>query len=101
MLLLYLFIFFFFQAEDGIRDWSVIGVQTCALPIWSRPPGSNACRLLSRPNPEALTPPKGTVMSPSSKQLTHTVPALSARAVLWATERSRVQTEAADRKSVV
>ena len=26
--------FFFFQAEDGIRDWSVTGVQTCALPIW-------------------------------------------------------------------
>src|SRR3989339_28202 len=27
---------FFFQAEDGIRDWSVTGVQTCALPISSR-----------------------------------------------------------------
>src|ERR1019366_2499061 len=26
---------FFFQAEDGIRDWSVTGVQTCALPIWA------------------------------------------------------------------
>src|SRR5262249_36812752 len=24
---------FFLQAEDGIRDWSVTGVQTCALPI--------------------------------------------------------------------
>ena len=24
---------FFFQAEDGIRSWSVTGVQTCALPI--------------------------------------------------------------------
>src|SRR3989339_805263 len=24
-------VFFFFQAEDGIRDWSVTGVQTCAL----------------------------------------------------------------------
>src|SRR2546426_3198383 len=30
----YLFIsFFFFQAEDGIRDYKVTGVQTCALPI--------------------------------------------------------------------
>src|SRR5438046_8459969 len=29
--------FFFFQAEDGIRDWSVTGVQTCALPISARP----------------------------------------------------------------
>src|SRR5437762_5556941 len=28
-----LFFFFFFQAEDGIRDTSVTGVQTCALPI--------------------------------------------------------------------
>src|SRR5262249_58918059 len=27
---------FFFQAEDGIRDWSVTGVQTCALPICGR-----------------------------------------------------------------
>src|SRR6266852_8820875 len=25
---------FFFQAEDGIRDATVTGVQTCALPIW-------------------------------------------------------------------
>src|SRR5437879_12707656 len=28
-----LHVFFFFQAEDGIRDTSVTGVQTCALPI--------------------------------------------------------------------
>src|SRR5690606_40136057 len=28
-------IFFFFQAEDGIRDFHVTGVQTCALPIWA------------------------------------------------------------------
>src|SRR5690625_7907157 len=26
---------FFFQAEDGIRDGHVTGVQTCALPIWA------------------------------------------------------------------
>src|SRR5437867_7966963 len=29
------FFFFFFQAEDGIRDRTVTGVQTCALPILS------------------------------------------------------------------
>src|SRR5256885_5148523 len=29
----YFLIFFFFQAEDGIRDYKVTGVQTCALPI--------------------------------------------------------------------
>src|SRR5436189_3292867 len=33
------YFFFFFQAEDGIRDTSVTGVQTCALPIWPAPPG--------------------------------------------------------------
>src|SRR2546430_11411256 len=32
------FCFFFFQAEDGIRDLTVTGVQTCALPIYT------ACR---------------------------------------------------------
>src|SRR5690625_7484249 len=29
------FFFFFFQAEDGIRDGHVTGVQTCALPIFA------------------------------------------------------------------
>src|SRR3989454_7648909 len=29
----FLSLFFFFQAEDGIRDYKVTGVQTCALPI--------------------------------------------------------------------
>src|SRR5882757_10167594 len=34
--------FFFFQAEDGIRDIGVTGVQTCALPIYgSRRGGAN------------------------------------------------------------
>src|SRR3712207_8354535 len=32
-------IVFFFQAEDGIRDIGVTGVQTCALPIWTDIPG--------------------------------------------------------------
>src|SRR5205809_1261980 len=31
-----IFLFFFFQAEDGIRDVAVTGVQTCALPIYIR-----------------------------------------------------------------
>src|SRR5699024_11349676 len=36
--LLYYYIFsFFFQAEDGIRDRNVTGVQTCALPISNSP----------------------------------------------------------------
>src|SRR6266404_5192014 len=36
-------VYFFFQAEDGIRDKLVTGVQTCALPIcWRPPPPSRA-----------------------------------------------------------
>src|SRR5256886_3581419 len=35
------FVFFFFQAEDGIRDLTVTGVQTCALPISMSPRTSN------------------------------------------------------------
>src|SRR3712207_8278947 len=44
--LLVLFVFFFFQAEDGIRDIGVTGVQTCALPIllWLGPAPSKASR---------------------------------------------------------
>src|SRR3989449_3911473 len=34
MFLSFTFFFFFFQAEDGIRDVAVTGVQTCALPIF-------------------------------------------------------------------
>src|SRR5690625_6114144 len=34
--------FFFFQAEDGIRDGHVTGVQTCALPIWLPSPAAAA-----------------------------------------------------------
>src|SRR5687768_18338997 len=37
----HLFFFFFFQAEDGIRDVAVTGVQTCALPIST---GGKLCR---------------------------------------------------------
>src|SRR2546422_2706507 len=32
-MILLVLLFFFFQAEDGIRDVAVTGVQTCALPI--------------------------------------------------------------------
>src|SRR5258708_17533965 len=34
------YVFFFFQAEDGIRDDLVTGVQTCALPICTASPGT-------------------------------------------------------------
>src|SRR2546428_12678957 len=57
---------FFFQAEDGIRDLIVTGVQTCALPILSGPargacaapaPGAQSlrCERESRPRDEIRT----------------------------------------------
>src|SRR5258707_7108923 len=55
-------LYFFFQAEDGIRDIGVTGVQTCALPILAchvcRPAGVHrrallylAAHVLVRPDP--------------------------------------------------
>src|SRR3712207_8593598 len=35
-------LFFFFQAEDGIRDIGVTGVQTCVLPIYPKMPYTQA-----------------------------------------------------------
>src|SRR5258708_31341804 len=49
-LIVCLWYFFFFQAEDGIRDDLVTGVQTCALPI-SRKKGSRG----SDPRPPSPT----------------------------------------------
>ena len=45
---------FFFQAEDGIRDWSVTGVQTCALPILEPHHLAAACAalLIEEPRPD-------------------------------------------------
>src|SRR2546426_10051654 len=56
--------FFFFQAEDGIRDYKVTGVQTCALPISPAavegagavvPPGEETALLTVKP--ERVTEP--------------------------------------------
>src|SRR5256885_6280006 len=51
--------FFFFQAEDGIRDYKVTGVQTCALPIsrrrrWSRLSSATRVRSVSTTSGGAL-----------------------------------------------
>src|SRR6266540_4445360 len=61
-----MFFFFFFQAEDGIRDRDVTGVQTCALPILG---GSHAVgpsrRLEVRPGRDVWycrPPPKVTIV---------------------------------------
>src|SRR5215510_15165615 len=47
--------FFFFQAEDGIRDGHVTGVQTCALPIYhGRRPGRERPAPLARGSRSAV-----------------------------------------------
>src|SRR2546430_10989052 len=53
---------FFFQAEDGIRDLTVTGVQTCALPISAAPtPGAQppAGQMPRGPLGFPITPPVG------------------------------------------
>src|SRR5256885_7588644 len=42
-------LFFFFQAEDGIRDYKVTGVQTCALPIFGFDAGEYSLNLAKIP----------------------------------------------------
>src|SRR5690625_7098186 len=46
LIICYFIVFFFFQAEDGIRDGHVTGVQTCALPI---PAGAGASATIPWP----------------------------------------------------
>src|SRR3989454_5119440 len=59
-----MFFFFFFQAEDGIRDYKVTGVQTCALPILSpgraraRPRGPDRTARPALPSREARARPR-------------------------------------------
>src|SRR5207244_10559105 len=80
-------LYFFFQAEDGIRDDLVTGVQTCALPISSVGAGSivaadapsdtsaSAATMLPAPTLEALrtSPPSSTrTPSPSTHACTTT-----------------------------
>src|SRR2546430_7588811 len=49
-----LYFFFFFQAEDGIRDLTVTGVQTCALPIFDDA-GSLVIPIVKAPHSRAFS----------------------------------------------
>src|SRR3989441_2286897 len=62
--------FFFFQAEDGIRDKLVTGVQTCALPISPPPPNqppvaafTSSCTQLTCNFTSTSSDPDGTIAS--------------------------------------
>src|SRR5690625_5321968 len=85
--------FFFFQAEDGIRDGHVTGVQTCALPIFRNPIGEI---------PDAIAP-ELTKTSSSPRDSTSAAAFTSAdnRAVSTPSPAVLSEEEPTDRKSVV
>src|SRR5438270_10539212 len=86
--------FFFFQAEDGIRDLTVTGVQTCALPI------SPQSSLQAKPRARSAAPRRaressaGAPRAPPAPGLELPAPPRGARAVLpeeeWRSEERRV-----------
>src|SRR2546429_5390806 len=65
-------IFFFFQAEDGIRDVAVTGVQTCALPICCDAPAArkplDADRTFWAPGRNGLAAQEASVAADHSRQ---------------------------------
>src|SRR5256885_4168668 len=65
LLTLNYFLFFFFQAEDGIRDYKVTGVQTCALPISSSPNSPSATGATVAPRRRASRPRSAALPIPS------------------------------------
>src|SRR5690348_17752161 len=67
---------FFFQAEDGIRDGRVTGVQTCALPISRSTSASTWVAFRRRRSCSALSPCSG---SGVSRACTHSARARAAR----------------------
>src|SRR5438309_4484166 len=75
-------IFFFFQAEDGIRDGTVTGVQTCALPIYF------SCRGFT--GPSGYSKPSLLLPAPSVTTTTRT----------WRSEERRVGKECRSRWSM-
>src|SRR5258708_26560625 len=62
----YLFLFFFFQAEDGIRDDLVTGVQTCALPISTILEHSPPHNQVVMDKKESSVPPRLTTHDPKN-----------------------------------
>src|SRR5256885_5705542 len=72
-----LYFFFFFQAEDGIRDYKVTGVQTCALPIyWSALNVEMRIRAISK---SSCARPSHEEMTAAQCSLVETTPELGVR----------------------
>src|SRR5216683_7824763 len=78
--------FFFFQAEDGIRDLIVTGVQTCALPISPIPPSIHHTETAPIParSRETASPPPAAAPSQS-----HLHKARGSRSSLHTSRRSK------------
>src|SRR5690606_40270268 len=66
---------FFFQAEDGIRDFHVTGVQTCALPILTRAGPALVPALAARPPTRC---PRAAAQIFTAPETTSTTPTASA-----------------------
>src|SRR2546430_5849247 len=89
----YVHVFFFFQAEDGIRDLTVTGVQTCALPISLRVLMPKSCK---SPAPRPA-PPLSSTVSPLAPR-----PSKRTSRAATSTKQERPWARASrDRKSVV
>src|SRR5205807_4218775 len=83
--------FFFFQAEDGIRDYKVTGVQTCALPIFLV--AATATLAAQAPKPAARP------AAPAAPRAAAVAPAAGARGLLNRSEERRVGKECRSRWS--
>src|SRR5207253_5187112 len=88
--------FFFFQAEDGIRDGHVTGVQTCALPIFGRRAPEGAGADLPAAQGRAVSPPSARGAG-RRRALRHHP--RGGRALLTVTVRELLDAAAPDRKS--
>src|SRR5262249_59813085 len=85
--------FCFFEAEDGIRDWSVTGVQTCALPISaalsrSTPPLPDGCVAARATWTSGRSPPPAPVPGPPRRRWPRRGPAAGTPAPWSARTRS-------------
>src|SRR3989449_10778689 len=60
-------LFFFFQAEDGIRDVAVTGVQTCALPIFNPGEGGEGAGRVTRSGSEGIRPRRAGLGGPGPR----------------------------------
>src|SRR5256886_5656136 len=84
--------FFFFQAEDGIRDLTVTGVQTCALPILKE----DLYVVYAGDSPDTQMPVLHAYLNPLVKWIW-----LGGAVVVFGTLVAMLPNRRADRKSVV